>query len=260
MVAVGPSAAGLHQAVLHIHGLSVHRAEIDNHVHSFRHADFRRCDLDRVPQEIAVIRDVPELLGLGRVEPRDKDLIETRRAAVQPAEAVLAGTNVEHRLDLAVDKELISQDAVKVEQVEKQLVIHCIEALVGKHHGNVKLATRKTEPGWVVFVVIVLVVEQGIHPCQSLVDILSGKIHAMVVVPQSAHRLVRIPVGRMGRGKSGKDFGLVVVIEEGIGNCGDLRVGKVIARESVTFRGRMPVMQVCCYLPIAKPIRERREW
>jgi len=143
-----------------------------------------------------------------------EELVEPRRPGVQPAKAVAARADVQHRLDLAVHRELVPQDAVQVEEIEEEETGPPIEALVGEHHGDVELGeAREMEPG--TLITGVELIEEQVEAGQALVDVLGSEIDAVVVVPERAHRLVDVARGRERLGReAGQDVGIVLVVEE----------------------------------------------
>ncbi len=96
------------------------RREVNDHIHALGHRDHEpgSC-LHRVVQQIAVIGNHPErMVGqvrLGEIEP-----VEARRSAVEPAETIAPSLDLEERLDLSVDKKLVSQNPVSIGQIEGQ--------------------------------------------------------------------------------------------------------------------------------------------
>jgi hypothetical protein len=90
--------------------------------------------------------------------------------------------HVQHRRDHAVHQELVAQDAIQVEQIERQQMAGGVEAAIGKQHGDVEFAAGKMEPGSLV--AGVELIEQQEESGQPFVGILRGEVHAMVVVPQ----------------------------------------------------------------------------
>src|SRR5258708_40236143 len=112
------------------------------------------------------------------VQVRGIDLVETGGAAVQPPEAVAPGVNVQHGLDHSVHQELVAQDAVQVEQIERQQAASRVEAPVGKQHGDVVGAAGEVESSGLV--AGVELIEQEVEPCQALVGILRREVHAVV--------------------------------------------------------------------------------
>ena len=138
------------------------------------------------------------LLALQVVEVRQVDLLEPRRSAVQPAEAVAPGVDVQHGLDHAVDQELVAQDAVQVEGVEDQLSARRIETFIREHHGDVVVREAgQAEAGGLVSRVILI--EQQVEAGEPLVDVLGGEVDPVVVIPERAQRLVDVAVGQVGR-------------------------------------------------------------
>src|SRR5262249_59471712 len=73
------------------------------------------------------------------VQISDKELIEARRPAVEPTEAVPARVNVKDGLDLSVDEELVSEYSIEIEQIEEQHPCVQIEAPIRKHHRHVEI-------------------------------------------------------------------------------------------------------------------------
>src|SRR5262249_32784228 len=117
------------------------------------------------------------------------------------------------RLNLAVDQELIAQDTVQVEEIEEQLPGIRIKHFVGEQHGNIELAAGQAEAGS--FVAGIKVVEQQVLAHQPFVDILRGKVDAVVVVEESAQGLANVAMGggELRIREAGQHIGIVVVVE-----------------------------------------------
>src|SRR5262249_11000259 len=147
-------------------------------------------DLYRRRQQVAVIGDDPERVARTEiVQVGQEELVEARRTGVEQAETVAARQHVEERLDLAIHQELVAEDAVQVEQVERQQAGGRIVDLVGERQRNIELReTGETESGG--FVAGIELVEQAIESEQALVGILRGEIHPVIVVPQRAERFI----------------------------------------------------------------------
>ena len=142
---------------------------------------------------------------------RQVDLQEARRAGVDPAEAIAARADVQHRLDHAVDQELVAEDAVGVERVEDQIAGRRVEAAVGEHHRDVILRERRqAEAGRLVAGVVI--VEEEVVTDQPLVDVLRREVLAVVVIPERAQRLVDVAVGRRGGEEAGELVRIVLVV------------------------------------------------
>src|SRR6185312_16646235 len=104
-VAGGAAAIGLLQPVFNVQGLARERGEVHDDVRPLRDAQGHGGNLDGRGQQVAVVRDLPELVVGAQVgEVRQIELLEARRAAVEPAEAVAPGMYVQHGLDDAVDQ------------------------------------------------------------------------------------------------------------------------------------------------------------
>src|SRR5207237_598863 len=69
-----------------------------------------------------------------------EQLIEARRSTVDPAQPITARVHLEERLDLAVHQELVAENAVEVEQVERQQSGRRVEHLVVQQHRYVEVA------------------------------------------------------------------------------------------------------------------------
>src|SRR5689334_3791492 len=127
----------------------------------------------------------------------DEELVEARRPTIQPAEAISARVDVHDRLNLSVHQEFVSEDPVKIEQIEEQQAV-LIETSVSKQHVNVKIRNhvcrirngRKAEPCRLITGIEIVV--QVIHSGQSLVDILGREVDAVIVIPERAHRFVYV--------------------------------------------------------------------
>src|SRR4029077_8713452 len=129
-------------------------------------------DADRVRQEVPVGGNLPERdLGTGALL-GEEHLVEPRWAAVEDAESIAPRLDLEERLDLAVDQELVTEDAVEVEQVEDQEAGAGIEHAGGQHQRDIveqrrervarRLDSRQPEPGGLV--AGVELVEQAVEP------------------------------------------------------------------------------------------------
>src|SRR6185503_15694017 len=108
----------LFETILEMEGLSGLSSEVDDDVDAFRNCKPRTCYLHRLLQQVAVGRDLPERLGRV-VWSKHEHLVEARRSGVQPAEAIAPRTYVQHRLYLAVDEELVSENSVCIKQIER---------------------------------------------------------------------------------------------------------------------------------------------
>ena len=101
---------------------------------------------------------------------------------------------MQHRLYLAVDKELVTENAVCIEQIELQQSGLVIEDLVVEDHVDVETGervlsvaeARQTETR--VFVTSVEFVEENVGPGETFVSIFGRVIDAVVVIPERVHR------------------------------------------------------------------------
>src|SRR5262249_10670798 len=112
-IAGRPAPIGLLQPVLDVERLARERGEINDHVCSLSYTQSHAFHIHRVWQEVSVVGNLPEhvvRVQIGQVG--DEELIEARRPAVEPAEAVPARVNVKDRLNLSVDKEFVSEYSV----------------------------------------------------------------------------------------------------------------------------------------------------
>ena len=120
-------------------------------------------------------------------------LVEARRSRVQPAEAITARAYVQHRLYLAVDKELVTQNAVCIEQIEFQQSGYVIKDFVVEHHVDVETGRRVLSVSEArqaearVFVTSIEFVEENVRAGETFVSIFSRVIDAMVVIPKRVH-------------------------------------------------------------------------
>ena len=153
---------------------------------------------------------------------------------------------MQHRLDHAVDEELVAQDPVEVEKVEGEQLAGRIEALVGEHHRDViggeggQAEARRLVAG-------VELVEEQVEAGEALVDVLGGEVHAVVVVPERAHGLVDVAVRPMGRIESGVLVRIVLVVER------DRTRLEEVTRKPVALRGRVTVVQMRAHRVLAEP-------
>ena len=105
---------------------------------------------------------------------------------------------MQHRLDLAVDKELVTQNSVCIEQIEFQQSGLVVEDLVVEHHVDIETGervlsvaeARQTETR--VFVTSIEFVEENVGACETFVSVLRRVIDAVVVIPQRMHRFFDI--------------------------------------------------------------------
>src|SRR5437660_5621062 len=143
--------------------------------------------------------------------------------------------NVQYRLDNAVHQEFVPENAREIEAIEGQQPGGGIEAAVGEHHGDVVGGKRRQmETGG--FIAGIVLVEQKMKSRQTFVVVLRGEACAVVVIPESALRLVDIAVRLIAGAESGQRVGIVLVIV--------LPGGEIVARETVALRGCMPAVQV----------------
>src|SRR5215471_2807130 len=148
------------QAIFQKDRFARERSEVDDDVHTLRDADSDTGDLDGRRQEVAVIGNHKEWVGRRACREdaarrakisRQEEFIEARRTGVEQPEAVAARLDLKERLDLAVDQELITQDAVQVEQVKGQQLRGGIVHLVGKDQRNIALReVWKTESSLII--------------------------------------------------------------------------------------------------------------
>src|SRR5438132_7895339 len=89
-------------------------------------------------------------------------------------------------------------------------------------------------------------IEEQVEPGQPLVNVLGGAALRVVVVPERAHRLLDVTIGRVSAGEAGQDVGIVLVIVE---RGGEVPVGKGVTGEAVTFRRSVGVVEVRRGLP-----------
>ena len=185
------------QTVLDEERLSSVVGEIDDHVNSLGYREARAVYLNRPLQQIAVCRDLPERLG-AVVWSQQEHLVEARRAGVQPAETITARAYVQHRLDLAVDKEFVAQNSVCIEQVESQQSGLVIEDFVVEHHVDIETGewvlsvaeAWEAEAG--VFITSIEFIEKNVCAGETFVSIFRRVIDAMVVIPKRVHRFLDI--------------------------------------------------------------------
>src|SRR5262249_33677887 len=90
--------------------------KIDNHVDALRHAQVDAVGEEWLRLKVAIASDDDE-----RFARTQGQLIESRRPAVDQAQAVLASFDLEIRLNLPIDGVLITQDAVCVKDIEDHL-------------------------------------------------------------------------------------------------------------------------------------------
>ncbi len=105
---------------------------------------------------------------------------------------------MEHGLNPAVYQVLISQNAVRIEQVKLEQTSLAIKDFVVEHHVDVEvcewvLAVTKTgQLETAIFIACVMLIKENVCSGQAFVSILGGVIDAMVVIPERMHRLLDI--------------------------------------------------------------------
>src|SRR5438309_1036129 len=82
----------------------------------------------------------------------------------------------------------------------------------------------------------VVIIEEEVEPGQALVDVLRVEVHAMVVVPECAHRFVDVAGARVGRVNARQDVRVMLVVE--------VPALEKVARVAVALRRRVTVVQV----------------
>src|SRR5690349_8083549 len=169
-------------------------------------------------------------IRFGQIEP-----VEARGTGVKPAEAIAPALDCEKRLNLSIDKELISEDAIAVSEVEGHQAIVRIEVFVIEHHWNVEIwKAGKAKSGC--FISSVKLIKKEIETSEAFVDILRREVHAVVVIPERAHRFVDVAVGWMARRESSQGIGIVLVVP--------FVLTEEVTGEPVTFRWCMAIVQV----------------
>ena len=105
---------------------------------------------------------------------------------------------MQHRLDLAVDKELVAENSICIEQIEFEQPSLVIEDLIVDDHVDIEtgewiLSIAETWQSKArVFVTSVEFVEENVGACETLVRILRRVVDAMIVIPQGVHRFFDI--------------------------------------------------------------------
>src|SRR5262249_46050484 len=79
--------------------------------------------------------------------------------------------------------------------------------------------------------------------------ILRREVHAVIVVPQRAHRFVYVAGRLVGRSEPRQHVWIVLVVEEGTGKLG---IWEEVARKPVAFRRCVAVVQVRAHLILPK--------
>src|SRR6185437_11719753 len=92
--------------------------KIQNHVSALGNAQINTFRHDRLRQNISVTADYDKRLSRAQIQ-----LIETRRAAVQNAKAILPRLDLKERLYDSIDSKLVTQNAIRVERIERDLSI-----------------------------------------------------------------------------------------------------------------------------------------
>ena len=160
--------------------------EVDDHVVPLGHPAGDNRALHRSRQQVAVVGDLNQRRAV-----TEREAVEARRAAVEQAEAVLPRLDVEVRPNLAVHRELVAQDAVKIEEVVDELPAG-VEHLVAEHERHVVRSARQLESARVQFVAAIERIEEAVASREAGVNILSGEILPVVVIPQRVHALRRV--------------------------------------------------------------------
>src|SRR5437867_4285619 len=137
------------------------------------------------------------------------ELIKARGPAVQAAEAIPPRMDPEEGLNLSIHEELVAQNAIEIEQVEKKQSIR-VEHPVREQEGYVELVAGQVKPA--AFVTRVLVVVEDGEAGEPLVDVLRGEIHAVVVVPERAQAFPHISPRRMSAVVASQPVGVVMVV------------------------------------------------
>ncbi len=148
---------------------------------------------------VVVIGPVRDLLGQATGVGQE-ELVEPGGAGVQQAEAVATTLDVHERLELAVDEELVADEAVQPERVEAELAVRG-EQLVGEDQREIELRVTSTrgiireagEPESGRLVAGVEGVEQELHPGEALVDVLGRVVDPVVVVPRRRQGFFDVP-------------------------------------------------------------------
>src|SRR6185503_6603788 len=110
-----------------------------------------------------------------------------------------------------------------------------IKILVVEHHGYVEIReTRQAKACG--FVAGIKLIKEQVETGESLVDVLSCEVDAVVVIPECAHRLVDVSQRRVTRSEARQHVWIMLVIP--------FSLGKEIAREAVRFRGSMAIVKV----------------
>ena len=199
--------------------------EIDDHVVALRHRHGQGVELEGDRQEVPVVGEDDEGLLGAQVE-----LVESRWPAIDDAKAVFARLDLEIRLDDPVDRELVAENAVDVEDIEDRPA-GLVEQHVVQHERHVEPPARQAPrcwPGIVLVARVLLVVEGEEEGAEPGIDVGRGEIHAVIVIPHGAEALARVEPGR--------EHGVVMVpVFAGINE---------IERESIAFRRRMHVVEM----------------
>src|SRR5262245_52922037 len=105
---------------------------------------------------------------------------------------------MQHRLYLAVNEELVTQDSIGIEQIEFQQSGHTVENLVVENHVDIETGQRVLSIAEArqfessVFVSSIEFVEENVGAGEAFVSVLRRVIDAVVVIPQRMHRLLNI--------------------------------------------------------------------
>src|SRR5439155_14014229 len=166
--------------------------EVDDHLHPLCRTDLEALHRDGVLQELDVGADRDEGLIVAQEE-----LVEARVRAVQEPEAILPPRHPQERLDGAVQRELVAEEAVVVEGVEDEEAV-LVELLVLDDDRDVELPrllavrqarhpAREPERARVRVELPrdrVDRVEVEEEPREPSVDFRSGDVDGVVVVPE----------------------------------------------------------------------------
>src|SRR5262249_2157063 len=121
-----------------------------------------------------------------------------------------------------------------------------IKALVPPDQWHIKLSAGQMESIWIgiVFVARIQGIKGKERACQALVDVLSGVVFSMVVIPQEVHDLQRILAGR--------EHGIVRVLEVRSTRRGTSCWKIFHPRNTVAVGVAVEIMQMCGCALISK--------
>ena len=176
---------------------TLHLVEVNDDVVALGYTQTEAGDLYRFWQQVAVIGDYPERnLCAWTKRIGEKQLVETRRPAVQHAEAIASLIDVQIRLNDAVCQLDVTEQSLEIERVEADLASVGIQQLVIQNNRDIELRVTG-EPEACRFITCVELIKDQVKALEPFVSVLGSVVDSMVVIPHRAQRFVDVAVGRM---------------------------------------------------------------